>query len=96
MSRPESCIILTKRLAIEDIRNIYRLIRTVDPIAGGDIYSVFVSTSQENHIDEEFVFDIARDTTNALAVLDKLCHGGVTACTLYDVMQDFIEEAVLT
>jgi hypothetical protein len=44
-------------------------------------------------VDEEFVYDIARDKDTALRFFNCLCREHVTACTLCDIARDFLAEA---
>ncbi len=93
MTRSESSIILTHCTTQEQILNCCRLIHTIDACNGNDVFSVFLSTYDEGMVDEEFVYDIARDKDTAMRFFNCLCREHVTACTLCDIARDFLAEA---
>ena len=77
----------------EEILNCCRLIHTVDVYHGNDVYSVFLTTRNNDMIDEEFVYDIAHDKNKAVDFFTLVCREHVTACTLRDIARDFLAEA---
>ena len=92
MTRTESAIITAHFTTENNIMNYCRLIRTTDPFQGGDVFSVFLTTRSRTEADEEFVFDIARNEEDATDLFDRICRGNVTACTLRDVIADFLAD----
>jgi len=95
MNQNESCVLLTKQNRNGSVSNLCRLIKTVDMLSCGWIYSVFLSTEKGNKINEEFAYDIARDEETALFLFRKLCHGSVTAGTLHDILHNLIAEPLI-
>ena len=92
MIRHESSILLTHCNMQEEILNCCRLIHTVDVYHGNDVYSVFLTTRNNDMIDEEFVYDIAHDKNKAVDFFTLVCREHVTACTLHDIARDFLAE----
>ena len=92
MKRTESSVILTNFNTIDHVYNCCRLIQTVDLLHGDDVFSIFLTTKSADDIDEEFVYDIARDEFHAKAFFSQICKEHVTACTLLDITRDFLAE----
>lgn len=91
-TRTESTILFTSCTAEEQIYNCYRLIHTVDAFLGDDVFSVFITTKTDDRLDEEFVYDIARDEQMAKDFFSHICRERVTACTLQDIAKDFLAD----
>ena len=90
--RPESnvrqCLVRIR----ENVKTTYRLLRNMDAEKNADIYSLFLTTETKRHVDEEFLFDIARTESEAIIFFRKICAMNVTACTLLDAASDHFAE----
>ncbi len=91
-TRTESTILFTCCTAEEQVYNCYRLIHTVDAFHGYDVFSVFLTTSMNGELDEEFVYDITHEETIAKDFFTRICREHVTACTLQDIAKDFLAQ----
>ena len=90
MTRNESAILFTAQTAENGVQTRYRLLRTVDPFRGDDVFSLFLTTGTQDACDEEFLYDITRDRDEAFRLLDLFCRMNVTACTVADVVSDVL------
>lgn len=90
MTDHASSIIQTQCLAQDDIRNRFRLIRTLDAFRNTDVFSVFLTTESPNACDEDFIYDISRDLGTAKEFFRLISEGNVTALTLREIAEDFI------
>ena len=95
MTRAESSILLHSLQNENGIDNHYRLLRSLDPFHGNDVFSIFVTTQTKETVDDEFVYDIARDESTAIRRFSLICRESVCACTLADVLQDLITEETI-
>ncbi len=59
-----------------------------------DMYSLTVITEINNESEEANVASLTSVESAAVAVTHLLAENGVTACTLYDVLEDIIDEFI--
>lgn len=85
--RKESAVILMAQNCIDGVKNTYRLIRIEEDET---YYSLFLTTDFEGIKDEEYYHKLTTDKRIAQLLFHRIYEGGVTACTLHDVVKDLL------
>ena len=94
MTKETSALILTDITGENGILNRYRLIATMDAISGKEVFSVFLTTESGEGMTEDFVYDITRDSDEAVRFFHRLVEYRATALHLRDIAEDFLCEIV--
>lgn len=85
----ESALIHTHIRQEKHIRTTYRMIKNFLSAENRDAFSFFLTTDCENRTEEDFLFDLTEKETVAYAFFEILCQKNVTACTLFEIAEDF-------
>ena len=74
----------------EHLQTTYRLVRHFLCAEDRDAYSFFLTTVHHQKIEEEFLFDLTENEKIATCFFEILCQNHVTACTLFEIAEDFL------
>ena len=95
MKRTNGCVILTKSVRLTDGESLFRLIETADAFSDGWVYSLFVTTTENGTLQEEFLYDVSRSRRDAVDILRRLCTDGVKASSLHSAVSRLLSEPVI-
>ncbi len=90
MNHLTSSVLDTYYETLSDFFICCRLIRTFDALENTDIFSIFLSNGTHHEFEEDFIYDVARQESEALEIYHLLCQNNVTVCTLRDVLSDLL------